>query len=342
MMEESFPLHSSQRMRIDSSKIQGHVGQAGGDLEQINFAASESSRLQIILTKPGSEAQLKLEDCRNLLSQVKTVWKSELEGIAQNSSKNLVTIPLKLEERLDLLEQSWGAIFETPDQLRQHLPANTTILEWFEQLGEGGTLLVLGDQNLNKTKVLIELMHQFIAKIEQVLQQQATVAKMRFPQQLANFATQMSSALNAEGNSISMPIDQVLASSMSGETQEQITIAVDLPYPLPVIFHLSSWQGRNQTIADWLIQELRAKYRISKNLSQALIENQYLLVLVDGLNEVPPKEKNFCIQALNQFVEEYGTTEIIVCSFLEQYKALPQYLSFQSVLDVQSKMNWLS
>ena len=332
-MEQSLPLNSGQQIKIDSSRVQGHVGQAGGDLEQINFEKSGSSPLQIILTKPGSEAQLKIEDCSNLLGQVKAIWKSELEDLAQN----LVTAPLKLEERLDLLKQSWGNIFETPEQRKQLLPTGTTILEWFEQLGEGGTLLVLGNQSLDKTKLLLELMSEFISRIEQILEQQATVAKMRFTRQVTNFASQMSPLLTAEAEPVSIASDQVFAPSMGEETQDQIAIAVDLPYSLPVIFHLSSWQGESQTIADWLIRELREKYRISKKLSETLIEDRYLLVLLEGLNEVPQKERNSCIEALNQFVEENGTTRVVICSHLEEYTTLSQYLTFQSALDIQSR-----
>jgi hypothetical protein len=332
-MEQSLPPNSSQQIKIDGSRIHGHVGQAGGDLEQINFEESGSSRLQIILTKPGAEAQLKIEDCRNLLGQVKTIWKSQLEDLTQN----LVTAPLKLEERLDLLEQSWGAIFETPEQLRQFLPPGTTILEWFEQLGEGGTLLVLGNQSLDKTKLLLELTNEFISRIEQILKQQETLAKMKFTRQLANIPSQMSNYLNTEAESVSIPSDQVFAPLMLEETQEQIAFAVDIPYSLPVIFHLSSWQGKNQTIADWLIRELREKYRISKKLSETLIEDQYLLVLVEGLNEVHQKERNLCIEALNQFVEDNGTTRVVICSHIEEYKTLSQYLTFQSAIDIQSK-----
>lgn len=60
----------------------------------------------------------------------------------------------------------------------------------------------------------------------------------------------------------------------------------DLSQPIPVVLNLSSWRNKQQTIADWLIEELNSTYQISKALGKVWIEDQQLLLLLDGLDEV--------------------------------------------------------
>jgi predicted NACHT family NTPase len=55
--------------------------------------------------------------------------------------------------------------------------------------------------------------------------------------------------------------------------------------PIPVIFNLSSWDGK-QTLEDWLIKELRTKYNVPINTAQSWVMNDYLHLLLDGLDEV--------------------------------------------------------
>lgn len=107
----------------------------------------------------------------------------------------------------------------------------------------------------------------------------------------------------------------------------------DPTLPIPVVFNLSSWNQRKWTINDWLVREFETGiYKIHKEISTPWIQNQQLLLLLDGLDEVRSDLREPCVQALNQFSQDYGQTEIIVCSRVQIYEAVSQPLRFQAAL----------
>lgn len=109
----------------------------------------------------------------------------------------------------------------------------------------------------------------------------------------------------------------------------------DLRQPLPVVVNLSSWAQKRQSIANWLIQELYKIYGISKSLGEAWVEQEQLILLLDGLDEVDAKYQNDCIKALNQFIQEHGLTEMVVCSRIRDYESLSERLKLRSAIYVQ-------
>jgi hypothetical protein len=258
------PREPSQRIDIDDSVIEGQVGQAGRDLRQFQF----------ILGKRKSKT-LDPRDRQVLLDRVSNFW---IKGALEELSRDRPLIEPELRECLDLVEQLWGMVYETPNQLRHVLPSGTRIIELFDELGEGGTLLLLGESNSGKTRILLEIARDLIGR--------------------------------ANSN---------------------------LESPVPVIFNLSSWKGGNQAIVDWIIQGLQEKYRISKAASQMFVENECLLLLLDGLDKVQAERRALCVQALNQFVKKHGKSEIIVCSRIKEYEVLSRRLRFQRAICIKPK-----
>lgn len=114
-----------------------------------------------------------------------------------------------------------------------------------------------------------------------------------------------------------------------------ITAERDIYQPMPVIFNLSSWADGKQTIPEWLVQELNSKYQVSKEIGKAWIKHQQLLLMLDGLDEVNVRSRPACVEALNQFIQDYGQTEIVVCSRIKDYEALSMRLRFQGSLYLQ-------
>jgi len=110
---------------------------------------------------------------------------------------------------------------------------------------------------------------------------------------------------------------------------------LDLTQPIPVVFNLSSWTEERKTIADWLVKELHAKYQVSPEISKNWLEQQQLLLLLDGLDEVSEKRRQACVEALNKFIQKYGQTEIVLCSRIKDYDALSNRLSLQAAIYLQ-------
>ncbi|NES42943.1 AAA-like domain-containing protein [Moorena sp. SIO2C4] len=105
----------------------------------------------------------------------------------------------------------------------------------------------------------------------------------------------------------------------------------DVAYPIPVVLNLSSWGYKRQNIPDWLVEELRTIYKVPKKIGQALVRQQQLLLLLDGLDEVQAPYREACVSALNTFSKQYGA-DIVVCSRIKDYQALSNRLNFTSAV----------
>jgi Fe-S cluster biosynthesis and repair protein YggX len=269
----------------DTSIEKSNVGQViGGNLTQIqgevvNVTVYDNVDVLGLGRRQtsGSVKPLTQQDYRNrkvLLNKVKKFW---IEGVLEKSLHIKALIELGLEERLDAVERPFQDVQEIPDESRQTLPSATDATQVFNQMGEGRTLLILGEPGAGKTTILLKLAHNLIARTEE-----------------------------------------------------------DLSQPIPVVFNLSSWASERQTIADWLVGELNRKYQVSKKLGKAWVEEQQLLLLLDGLDEVKAERREACVQALNQFIQEHGQTEMVVCSRIRDYEALSVRLKLQGAICIQS------
>jgi DNA polymerase III delta prime subunit len=94
---------------------------------------------------------------------VKHFW---VKGVLEKSLHEQVLITLGMEERPDAIERPWNLIVETEGSERE-LPANTSILSVFDELGAGRTLLILGEPGSGKTITLLQLARDLIARAEQ-------------------------------------------------------------------------------------------------------------------------------------------------------------------------------
>lgn len=201
-----------------------------------------------------------------LLNKVRRFW---IEGVLDRSLHGQVLLNLGLEERPDAIAPPWQITYATPGQSPQILPTGTQASHVFKAIGEGRTLLILGEPGAGKTTTLLSL------------------------------------------------------------TRDLLKQAHDPQQRLPVIFNLSSWL--NEPIERWLVKELNSKYQVPKAMGRRWVEEQQLVLLLDGLDEVATERRADCVAALNQFHRDYSP-EMVVCSRIRDYEALPQKLQFQAAL----------
>jgi adenylate kinase family enzyme len=109
----------------------------------------------------------------------------------------------------------------------------------------------------------------------------------------------------------------------------------DLSQPIPVVLNLSSWSKKQKTIDEWLIWELQKKYQVSKALGKTWVETEALILLLDGLDEVKAEQRDTCVQALQQFMQNHGTTELAICCRIRDYEALTEKLNLRSAICIQ-------
>ncbi len=96
---------------------------------------------------------------------------------------------------------------------------------------------------------------------------------------------------------------------------------------VPVVFNLSSWAKQSQlSLAEWLTQEFKDKYKVSPKLADCWLRARRIVPLLDGLDEVAEEKRAACVVAINAFVEsaDYGVSGLAVCCRVHEYGLLHQ------------------
>ena len=75
----------------------------------------------------------------------------------------------------------------------------------------------------------------------------------------------------------------------------------DEALPIPVVFNLSSWGEKPLALAKWLVEELCVRYEVSRKVGTTWVENDNLLLLFDGLDELEAEDRAACVEAINLY-----------------------------------------
>ena len=132
----------------------------------------------------------------------------------------------------------------------------------------------------------------------------------------------------------------ILGAPGSGKTIFLLRLAQDLirlaqadeTQPIPVILNLASWAENRASMDEWIVDELTAKYQIPKQLGMEWLQNDQLLLLLDGLDLVDSRYRDDCVAAINQFRTIQGLTGLVVCSRHKAYAALNAQLRLRSAI----------
>lgn len=101
----------------------------------------------------------------------------------------------------------------------------------------------------------------------------------------------------------------ILGASGSGKTTRLLELTRNLldradrdaNHPIPVVFHLSFWGAQHPPLAAWLVDELVKRYRVRRKLARAWVDDEQILPLLDGLDEVALEHREACVEEINAF-----------------------------------------
>ena len=105
---------------------------------------------------------------------------------------------------------------------------------------------------------------------------------------------------------------------------------------LPVLLPLSSWAVKQAGLEDWMIEQIAVTYDIPRKVSQLWVQQEQILPLLDGLDEMQEAARPACIAAINAYHREH-LTPLVVCSRTAEYEsaASSQRLVLQSSVVVR-------
>lgn len=133
----------------------------------------------------------------------------------------------------------------------------------------------------------------------------------------------------------------ILGESGSGKTtlllriaQILIQRAAGVPGRVPVILQLTHWTEGKLPLEEWIIEELRNKYHVPGRIGQKWVIDNQLILLLDGLDEVPTSTLAECIRAINFFIGDHIATPICICSRTSHYLASNEPLTLDFALEL--------
>lgn len=78
---------------------------------------------------------------------------------------------------------------------------------------------------------------------------------------------------------------------------------VDRDTRVPIYLNLFSWAAGSQPFHKWLYDEIRNQYDILLNEAKDLVEGNYLILLLDGFDEVPFNFREYLVRSLTRFLK---------------------------------------
>jgi len=109
----------------------------------------------------------------------------------------------------------------------------------------------------------------------------------------------------------------------------------DASQPVPVVASLASWAGKRQPLTAWLAGELAESYRIPALAAQAWAAQDDLVLLLDGLDEVPARQRDSCAEAINRFLHDRPFTRLAVCCRTETAMTLGTQLALPQTVELR-------
>lgn len=134
----------------------------------------------------------------------------------------------------------------------------------------------------------------------------------------------------------------VVGAAGSGKTTLLLQLArvlverakADDTQPIPIILTLGTWTQGHRGSADWIERELDARYDVPGRISRQWLQDGELILLLDGLEEIPSAERSQCIVATNEFLRD-KPCGVVVCSREVEYSSAEIQLRLNAAVRVE-------
>ncbi|MFD7259635.1 NACHT domain-containing protein [Streptomyces sp. NPDC059874] len=135
----------------------------------------------------------------------------------------------------------------------------------------------------------------------------------------------------------------ILGESGSGKTrslQQVMHLSIghalrDDQNPIPFLLHLSDWSNSDRELRIWLMRSIRENYGILPGMFTQWLDRAEVMIILDGLDELKLRDRRDCITAINRFVSEYPTVQVVVACRLDEYRDTGRRLNLRASLLIE-------
>jgi predicted NACHT family NTPase len=122
----------------------------------------------------------------------------------------------------------------------------------------------------------------------------------------------------------------ILGSPGSGKTTTLIDLARQLAArastdeikyeQVPLYLKLSLWSHDRKSFEEWVIDMLDTEYGVSKKYPvKEWLSTEPFVLLLDGLDEIDPRNRSRCVDEINRFHKDNSLTKVVVSSRDDEY-----------------------
>lgn len=104
---------------------------------------------------------------------------------------------------------------------------------------------------------------------------------------------------------------------------------------IPVVFNLSSWATKQLPLDEWLVDELCIKYYVPRKVAHQWVQDDQLVILLDGLDEVAQGARVACVKAINSYKKQHSIVQIVICCRTTEYFAIETRVGLQQAVMIQ-------
>ncbi|WP_375561957.1 NACHT domain-containing protein [Bernardetia sp. OM2101] len=116
----------------------------------------------------------------------------------------------------------------------------------------------------------------------------------------------------------------------------------DISYPYPILLNLATWRTEDKyTFKEWLEKNLvyaAGRSGVSKKYAKELVEENNMILFLDGLDEIPESDRKDCVIAMKHYFEEKSRNSKfpigIICCRKNEYLKLKQDLPTRAITEI--------
>ncbi|MCW1969316.1 MAG: NACHT domain-containing protein [Anaerolineae bacterium] len=106
--------------------------------------------------------------------------------------------------------------------------------------------------------------------------------------------------------------------------------------PMPVLLKLSAWDETAQNFPTWVAAQMRHLYDVKLKQAETWLNNDKLILLLDGLDEVAAENQEACVEAINRFQndENYAPEGLVITCRKADYATLDHRLKANMAFEI--------